>query len=365
MNLGKFKPHLGSKPRTAGTQGRCLLRSAVFASFVTAVLLTSGCAGSQSSLDPAGPQSRHIFGLAQLFFWVCVGVYTVVLAVLVGALLRGRFFARVADEEPIAEPHPRSERRLLIAVGAATGVTVILLFVLLAGDVVTERSLQSLDRSDSLTITVTGQQWWWKAQYEHHTPSQVVVTANEIHLPVGRPVHLKLQSTDVIHSFWVPNLHGKRDLIPGHPTSLWLKADRPGTYRGQCAEFCGLQHAHMRFVVVVEPVEEFEAWLESQRRPAAEPATSAQERGRDIFLSTTCIMCHTVRGTPAFGDVGPDLTHLASRKTIAAGSLPNTPGHLAGWIVDPQRVKFGVRMPQHSFSPEDLRALLAYLESLK
>ncbi|HYD82403.1 MAG TPA: c-type cytochrome, partial [Opitutus sp.] len=195
--------------------------------------------------------------------------------------------------------------------------------------------------------------------------NEVVETANEIHVPVGRPVHLQLRSADVIHSFWVPRLHGKRDLIPGRDTSLWIRADREGEYRGVCAEFCGHQHAHMQFVVVAQPAEEFEAWLAQQRTAAREPTTERQKRGREVFFSATCVMCHTVRGTPAGSRVGPDLTHFGSRRTLAAAALPNERAELAKWVLDPQSVKPGVRMPPHAFETEDLEALLDYLESLE
>jgi cytochrome c oxidase subunit 2 len=170
---------------------------------------------------------------------------------------------------------------------------------------------------------------------------------------------------DVIHSFWAPNFHGKKDLVPGHPTTLWFRAQRPGTFRGQCAEFCGAQHAHMRFVIVAEPQEQFIAWRAGQSEAAAPPANEMQQRGQNIFLKTTCAMCHTIQGTGASATVGPNLTHVATRQMIAAGTLPNNRGHLGGWIIDPQHLKPGVRMPPHNLAPEDLQALLDYLESLK
>lgn len=169
----------------------------------------------------------------------------------------------------------------------------------------------------------------------------------------------------MIHSFWVPNLHGKRDVLPGRITTFTLQAYRPGLYRGQCAEFCGLQHAHHAFYVIAEPRDAFETWLKGQRAPAAEPAMDGQRRGQHVFTTARCIECHTIRGTPAQGRAGPDLTHLASRRFIAAGTLPNTRGHLAGWVVDPQSVKPGARMPATPLPSEDLHALLDYLESLR
>jgi cytochrome c oxidase subunit 2 len=192
-----------------------------------------------------------------------------------------------------------------------------------------------------------------------------VRTANEIHVPVGRPVAIDLKSRDVIHSFWVPNLHGKMDAIPGRVTNTWLQADSPGVWRGQCAEFCGLQHAHMALTVVAHPAHEFEQWLSAQREPATQPTEEIALRGQQVFLSGPCMMCHTIRGTPALSAFGPDLTHVASRRTLAAGTIPNTRGHLAGWILDPQVIKPGTRMPPTALGSEDLQALLAYLERLR
>jgi cytochrome c oxidase subunit II len=176
---------------------------------------------------------------------------------------------------------------------------------------------------------------------------------------------LTLRSVDVIHSFWVPNLQGKKDLIPGRVNTLYLQADRPGVFRGQCAEFCGLQHAHMALHVVAESEDDFAHWQEQQRRAAPEPATEEQRRGRDVFLSNSCVLCHAINGTSAGGVTGPNLTHVASRISLAAGTLPNTRGHLAGWIVDPQLRKPGNNMPPNLLRGNDLQSLLSYLETLR
>jgi cytochrome c oxidase subunit II len=253
----------------------------------------------------------------------------------------------------------------VLGVSASTAVTVAVLLVILVASVLTGRGLASLATPDGLTIELTGHQWWWEAQYWDPVPAHRITTANELHVPVGRPVLIKTRSHDVIHSLWVPDLHGKRDLIPGHVGSLWIQADRPGTFYGQCAEFCGYQHAHMRLAIIAESPAGFEAWRERQWQPAADPGDEQARRGRDVFLQGPCVMCHTIRGTRAGSRVGPELTHLASRSTIAAGTLPNTPGHLAGWILDPQRIKPGSQMPPNSVSADDLQALLAYLGSLR
>jgi cytochrome c oxidase subunit 2 len=217
----------------------------------------------------------------------------------------------------------------------------------------------------AVTVDAIGHQWWWDFQYRDVSPTEFVSTPNELHVPLGQPVVVKAMSRDVIHSFWVPNLHGKRDLIPGQVTQTWISADRPGVYRGLCAEFCGHQHAKMAFTVVVEPLAKFKAWIAHQRQNASEPATAEERRGRDVFLGSPCATCHTIRGTQAASRVGPDLTHIGSRMTLAAGTLPNTSAHVAAWIGDPQAIKPGSRMPSVPMSREDRQALIAYLRRLQ
>jgi cytochrome c oxidase subunit 2 len=216
-----------------------------------------------------------------------------------------------------------------------------------------------------VVVEVRGQQWWWEITYPDQVASNTVVTANEIHIPTGRPVMLRLSSLDVIHSFWVPSLHGKMDLIPSRINTTWMQADRPGVFRGQCAEFCGLQHAHMGLFVVAEPPESFDRWLANERRPAVEPFDAVRRRGKELFFNAPCLLCHSIRGTEAFGQVAPDLTHFGSRRSIGAATLPNTTGNLAGWITDSHRIKPGNRMPPMSIASEDMQPLLAYLEGLK
>jgi len=317
--------------------------------------------GPQSALDPAGIQALRIEHLWWLFFGIAAVVYAIVMAVMLVAAIR----RRNAPLPARAEEAPDRERRLLRIVAGAVGVTVVLLLVMLVGDFTTRRALRSLEPSDPLEIQVTGHQWWWEFRYQDAIPSNIVTTATELHLPAGRAVELVLRSADVIHSFWAPNLAGKKDLFPGRLTRLFVRADRVGSYTGQCAEFCGNQHASMRFHVVVDPPERFQQWLAAQRAPAAAPVTAEQRRGEAVFLGTTCAMCHSVQGTPARSHVGPDLTHVASRQWIASGFLPNTRDHLAGWIADPQRIRPGVRMPPNPLPPRDVQALVEYLESLR
>jgi cytochrome c oxidase subunit 2 len=244
-------------------------------------------------------------------------------------------------------------------------LSIVSLLGLLFADVVTGRALASLASPGALGIQITGYQWWWDIQYLDSDPSLRVTTANELHLPVGRPIYVTLRAADVIHSFWVPPLHGKTDLVPGRENVTWLQVDRPGIYRGQCAEFCGVQHAHMGLVVVAQPEAAFRRWLAQQSRPAA-PAQSAQaQRGQQIFMDGTCSSCHTIRGTDANGYVGPDLTHVASRNTLGALTVLNRPDTLAEWIRDSQHLKPGNQMPAFHIGPTRIQELTAYLEELK
>jgi cytochrome c oxidase subunit 2 len=356
----------------AGTINACL----------TMFLFASGCANEtnspESALDPAGPQSRQIGHLTWLFIWICAIVFVLVMVTLAGALMhRRRDETMGPSREPITHPDPVRERRLWTTVMACIVLTVGTLFTLLFADLFTGRAIHAASQeTNPLRIQVIAHQWWWEVHYTdwpdrfgERQPYNSITTANEIHVPVD-PAHpvtveFELDSHDVIHSFWVPNLHGKRDIIPGHPTSLWLQADRPGTYWGECGEYCGYQHAQMRLMVVAEPVDKFQTWLDGQRQSPPEPSNDMQTRGRNVFLHASCAMCHTIQGTDAHASVGPDLTHVASRKILAAGAVPNMPGHLAGWIMDPQSIKPGTRMPQNNLSAGDLRALLEYIETLK
>lgn len=218
----------------------------------------------------------------------------------------------------------------------------------------------------AVRIHVVGEMWWWRVRYLDADGGTLMETANEIRIPAGQPVDVALTTQDVIHSFWVPNLASKLDMIPGKVNKQRLNAREPGVYRGQCAEFCGEQHARMALVVVAQPPGEFESWLRARLAPAAEPSTPLARHGQALFAQARCGVCHTIRGTPADGRLGPDLTHIGSRLTLGAGTLPNGPGSLAGWITDPQHIKPGVRMPGYRLeSGEDLRALATYLQELR
>lgn len=261
------------------------------------------------------------------------------------------------------EREPRRRKALVVA-GAVT-LTVLALFVFLMVSVSKGRRPAAPDSSDALTIEVVGHRWWWEVRYSSPVPAHRVVEANEIHIPVGRPVRIRGTSRDVVHGFWVPSLQARLDLSPGRTGETWIRAGKPGVHRGLCAKFCGRQHAQMRFLVIAEPEEVFQAWLEARSKPAPPPRTPLEARGQQVFLRLQCSLCHTIRGIEAHGAEGPDLTHIASRRTLGAGILPNTRGHLAQWVVGAQDVKPGNLMPPAAIRPEDLPPLLAYLESLK
>jgi cytochrome c oxidase subunit 2 len=331
------------------------------------LLLLTSCAGRQQSpLDPAGPQSGHINTLWWSFFWL---LGTIFIAVMVLTLITITRRHRGFEQEPLEHAHRPSESTeasLRRVVTGATITTIVILFVLIVASVTTGKANSELkDKRNPLTIQVTGNQWWWEITYVNSNLTQSLVTANEIHIPVGRPVQIVGQSNDVIHSFWVPNLNGKRDLIPSHTTTEWIEADHPGVFRGQCAEFCGIQHAHMAIWVIAESAEKFSDWLQNQLKDAPAPSTPALQKGQQVFMNNACIFCHQIRGTRAAGQNGPDLTHFGSRRGIAANTVPNTEGNLAGWIVDPQSIKPGNHMATIAVNSTDLQPLVQYLESLK
>jgi cytochrome c oxidase subunit 2 len=281
------------------------------------------------------------------------------MGILLFALLRRRGALSGALWARANRPSARHGAKMIVA-GGIIAPAVILLTVY-GFTLSTLRALSMPAIAEELSIHVVGHQWWWEVRYPH----QQFETANELHIPVGYPVEIILTSEDVIHSFWAPNLHGKLDLVPGSTNTFWIQADEAGEYWGECAEFCGVQHANMRFVIVAEPLEEFAAWLARQQQPAAEPEEPLAQEGQQVFLSSTCVQCHTIRGTHATGDLGPDLTHLAGRTMLAAGTIANNRGNLGGWIIDPQHIKPGNLMPSTNLTGYDLQALLAYLATLE
>jgi len=325
---------------------------------------TARAAPLQDALHAYGIQAWHIGRLWNFTLALCALVFVAIVAACLIALWRApRADAKSTppDMTSLIRPERGIHRTVAWAVGAAT----LGLLALLAADVFTTRALGRMPLENAVNIELTGHQYWWEARYLDPDFQRQFSTANELHIPVGRPVIVTLKSKDVIHTLWVPNLHGKRDMIPGRTTTMQLRADQPGTYRGQCAEFCGLQHAMMALLVEAEPDAQYEAWAERQRQAAPAPASDAVRRGRALFLEKSCARCHTINGTGATATQGPDLTHLAGRKTIAAGMLPNDAGHLAAWIQDPQSLKPGVYMPANRMRPDELHDLVAYLETLK
>jgi|KBSSwiStaDraftv2_1062776.scaffolds.fasta_scaffold00737_18 cytochrome c oxidase subunit 2 len=318
---------------------------------------------AHDALRAAGPQAAHIADLWWLTLGVCAFVFVAVLAALAWALWRTP--RSDAGTPADAAPAPAAEKRIGRRVTVAVTISSVLLIGLLIASVMTDRALAHLSLDDALHVQVTAHQWWWTVTYDDRQPERIFTTANELYVPVGRPVLVTLHSDDVIHSFWVPSLHGKKDLIPGRVATIQFRADQPGEYLGECAEFCGLQHAFMAFDVVALAPAQFEAWADAHRKPAAEPEDAAARRGRDLFLSGSCMLCHAIQGTSANAHKAPDLTHFASRARIGAGRLPNTPANLAAWIADPQKIKPGVNMPAHLIPGDDLGALVAYLGTLR
>jgi cytochrome c oxidase subunit 2 len=326
---------------------------------VLALLILAGCSGWQSSLDPHSSQAGHLADLIWFFVVVCGLVWIAVVAALGYVLARRR---PALDHHP-EEDNPVRFRRKTMVVSALVALTVAILVIFGLTSFYTTRGI-AWAKPNILTVKVTAQQWWWQVEYQNKDASQILTTANEIHIPVGQPVTLELDAVDVIHSFWVPNLMGKQDMIPGRKNFITIQADHPGLYRGQCAEFCGLEHAKMAFLIFAEPQDKFEAWRRHGLEPAKTPGAPDRLRGMDIFVHRQCASCHTVNGTDAGGQTAPDLTHFGSRATIAAGLFHNTPQNLERWIADPQEVKPGTNMPEVPLSPTDRAALVAYLEGL-
>ena len=318
---------------------------------------------AQGVLSPTGPQAQAVFDLWIVLIAVCTLVFVAVMAALVLALRRAP--KAVPGTAPDLSSVGAREPALVRRVGAAVAVSGALLVGLLVASFLTDRAIARMPLADALHIELTGHQWWWEARYDDANPSRVFTTANELHVPVGRPVILTLRATDVIHSFWVPTLHGKKDLIPGQEATISFRADRAGIYRGPCAEYCGYQHAHMTLYVFADAAADYERWAARQREPAQPPAGDEERRGLAVFLGGSCAMCHAIGGTLAQARHAPDLTHVASRVTLAAGVIANNAATRAAWILDPQRIKPGVNMPPNALAPQDLAALNAYLGSLR
>lgn len=344
---------------------RRLLRLVLFGALAAVlVVFLSGCTiigdSPQSVNRPAADNAQKIWDLFMPVFWISVVVFVLVQGIILVAVLK---FRRRPDA-PL--PHPmHGSTKLEIAWTLAPAL---ILATIAVPTITTIADLARHPGDEALTIRAIGQQWWWSFEY----PDSGVVTADEVVIPTDRPVHFELISKDIIHSFWVPKLAGKQDVVPGRTNTLNLTAFEVGEYSGQCAEFCGAQHANMKFAVIVKTPEEFEAWLAEQQQPAQEPEPgSIEARGKEVFFSAGCMGCHAIQGTEAQGAFGPDLTHFGSRNMIAGGILTNTTENLRKWVYDAPSIKEGqpgrpLQMPAFtSLSDEDLDALVAYLESLK
>lgn len=318
---------------------------------VMLALSTGGCAGIQSSLDPTGSEATRI---ANLYWWMVSGAVVLWLAVVALGLYYGR-------------PHPaapsRTRDRFLI-MGAGIALPIVVLTALLAYGLAMLPSLVARAPEGSLRVQVVGEQWWWRVRYM--TADGTIELANEIRLPVGEPVQFELASDNVIHSFWIPSLGGKMDMIPGRTTYLALHPQRTGVFAGACAEYCGTSHAFMRFLVQVLERDDFAEWLEHQATPARGSEGPLAARGEEVFAASGCGACHTVRGTTASGVIAPDLTHVGGRLSIGAGMLPADQSTVTRWVADPERIKPGVHMPPfHMLTSGDLEALGAYLAGLR
>jgi len=319
------------------------------------LVFLTGCSGNQSALNTHGHSADALRDLIILITVVCTVVWLMVVGFLLWALARRREVPRRDSD---------TERKMALSIRLAIAATILTVAGLTIASFYTTRDLNSSNGA-SLTVRVKAQQWWWQFAYQASDQEPPFLTANELHIPVNKDVRLELEALDVIHSLWIPSLAGKLDMIPGRKNIITIRATRPGIYRGQCAEFCGLQHSHMAFVVVVEEGAAYQRWVAAQAAPAVEPAMAEASAGKAVFMSKPCAACHTIRGTSATGTSGPDLTHVASRRTIGAGLLETTRGSLAAWIADPQTLKPGSNMPLVPLTSDELRQISAYMEELK
>jgi cytochrome c oxidase subunit 2 len=315
--------------------------------------------GVTSIFRPRAQPAQEIRELSLLVLAICATIFLVVAGLLAYTIVRFRQRAGDETSEP-AQVYGSNQIEL-----AWTVLPILIVFVLI---LVTARSIANIQNRkpppSALQATVVGHQWWWEIRY----PELGIVTANELHVPasgggISRPTFLKLQSADVAHSFWVPQLAGKTDLIPNRDNLMWIEPTVPGTYLGNCAEYCGTQHARMLIRVIVHTPEEFEHWVAEQKRVAVDEPSA--EAGRQVFFANACVSCHTISGTSAQGKFGPDLTHLMSRQTLAAGAAPNTPDALRAWVRDPQRLKVGCLMPNMQMTDDEVNQVVNYLRTLK
>ncbi|MGZ4996812.1 MAG: cytochrome c oxidase subunit II [Methylobacter sp.] len=306
-------------------------------------------------LHSYGPSSTPTMHLGWVFTAILAIIFIIIVLLLAGAIFHKR---SLEDSRSMGR-----EEQGISWIYIGTGISTCILFAMTIYMLITLNKVAKPTRAPELTLTVTGYDWWWKVDYEDDDSSRRFVTANEIHIPVGQPVLIKLKSADVIHAFWVPVLAGKTQAIPGLTNQQWIEADAEGVYRGQCTQYCGLQHAHMGLEVVAQSEAEFRAWQDAQRKTAATVLAGDVNTGWKIFLDQ-CAGCHAVRGTEARGVHGPDLTHLNSRRLLAGGLLTNTPDHLVQWITHTQELKPGARMPSMALTAAEISSLSAFLSTL-
>ncbi len=347
--LRRYGFHYGDSSRG---RRRLVFRTLTLATIPLAMIaIAPPASGRTSILDPSSPTATTISWL----FWFLLALSVLVFVLMMGVLLMAAFRKSRGDTKRA------SPGGMGVVTSFGIGVPAVVLLGIFG---VTFWALNDISHGASAgaeTVEVVGHQWWWEVRYD----DQDVTTANEVHIPVGKDVTIQLTSADVIHSFWVPELSDKIDVLPNHTNTLTLHADKAGTYRGQCAEFCGVQHANMALIIVAEPDDDYASWISQQQAEASMPDDPLIERGQQVYFNAACMYCHTIEGTTSSGEIGPDLTHVASREYIGAGTLENTEGNLAGWIVNSQSLKPNNQMPNFNLAPEDLQALIAYLESLK
>ena len=326
-----------------------------------APVMLAGCNGFQNAMGGDGAEGANFVSLFKLFLIVCSVMYVIIVAAMLVAVWRRRKNALTVDDRR----HHETSHVVTPVLFGWTALIVVGLTVLTVASFLTDRSNAANAFKPAMHLTVTANQWWWDVRYMSPEPSRIIRTANELHLPVGVPVHITLKSNDVIHSFWIPNLAGKQDLIPGRVNDISLRPIRQGVYRGQCAEFCGLQHAHMALDVTVESPAAFARWQQKQGQLPPIPTAPLARAGYVYVTTRECASCHNIAGTPASGQVAPDLTHFASRRSIGAGTFPMSRGHLYAWLADPQTAKPGNNMPYVGLEPRELHAIAAYLETLR
>lgn len=320
-----------------------------------ALVLSTGCGESPSTLDPQGPAAARLAGL----WWFILALATFVFIAVMAFLLVGLHRSRRPLESRSSTVAGMSQTTFIVLAGAA--IPFVILVVLFVQTVRTMAYFSEPPEQPSLTIEMTGWMWWWEIRYL----DDGIVTANELHIPVGQYVEIRTTGADVIHAVWPSQLAGKIDSIPGEWNTLWLRADAPGVYRGQCAEFCGIQHTNMDFLIVALPVDEYESWLAARQSTDLSTPSATTTRGAQVFEQAQCALCHAIHAPDDDGIVGPDLTHLADRSTLGSALFPNTRENLRAWIIDPHGIKPGVKMPGTSLSDEDMDALLDYLETLQ